>query len=1009
MRLLVLSLIPLVCLVHQGALSPVHSQVSVGFADDPLATREDVISITKDVQKFLATISQLKKAMEMMDTSSNTSESNIRILLEDKCSSAEPEDEEIDGVEEGEEEYEEKLKEDKPGDAEDPEVIEVEEEDQVGEKLRQLIEIVEVCLTSNQGMQSTELTRASLNLLKTYKSCTHNNETVSDCPVCNEAIDILVDTFTRCVSDFLTGETSDPASGFAGGSKIRPQALGLQLGKSLQLSKSHDNLARFSSSVDLTQANEPIVDTIDQALSTIENSVEVASSYLKFRQKYHREVVGYLSKRAQIEQRYYAQLGKVVRQTQAALSELHQQEECLPLYDVFRTSLDQDNRYAMNCNTTFNLQTGHKVLEYLEGKIQECEKMRKDLMHNWVKERKKLLDAKSSMKSAKAKYIFYGQELARAKNQLAADPYGKQADRRKKEVSDLETKFQDSEQNYKLSIAHCNDCQYQVHATAQKSILCAFRRIIVGFDTTLKAGLESYFQLQYNFFKTLPNPLLESIDETRDYEAGSEFLSFIEKRPHVSEELEDYHFEEFDPESEVWDSGEDPADPTLGSSQTSDGFKGPQRSLSPTEYKPLIAAALPMIRMESPTPKQSRPKSVVNIDMASLENSSSKTNLQRRNSEKGKDYHSITGSPYSSGRSVTDDVVLSKVARTHTFKRLRTPSRCRGCDTYVYFHGFECEICGLSCHRKCSSTLAIRCDTKKLPRKMNTFGVDFLEHLKATKRHIPIIVTKCINEIDERGLNTQGLYRISSAKSKMEKLCQLFEAGSERVDLSDLPPHLISSCLKLYFRQLPEPLLTFSLYQEFLSFAKEATRYLPCDLSAATNDKEMKARELLKRLRELIYRLPEQNQLTLARLMYHLHRVSSPEHVKTNCMPPSNIGIVFGPNLLQQREMIPSLELLANMSYQAKVVEIMAAHVHDIFNVSEEELKLLENESIEDEGNERFVGEEDVPHTQSKAPRHSSSFIHIEVVALSQPNPSSKLLYGNLYSTVDLLLVYELI
>ena len=68
----------------------------------------------------------------------------------------------------------------------------------------------------------------------------------------------------------------------------------------------------------------------------------------------------------------------------------------------------------------------------------------------------------------------------------------------------------------------------------------------------------------------------------------------------------------------------------MGSSQTSDGSKGPQRSLSPTEFKPLIAAALPMIRMESPTPKQSRPKSVVNIDMTSLEGSSSKTNLQRR-------------------------------------------------------------------------------------------------------------------------------------------------------------------------------------------------------------------------------------------------------------------------------------------------------------------------------------------------------------------------------------------
>ena len=54
----------------------------------------------------------------------------------------------IDGVVEREKEYEEKFKEDKPVDADDPEVIE--EEKQVGEKLRQLIEIVEVCLTSNQ-------------------------------------------------------------------------------------------------------------------------------------------------------------------------------------------------------------------------------------------------------------------------------------------------------------------------------------------------------------------------------------------------------------------------------------------------------------------------------------------------------------------------------------------------------------------------------------------------------------------------------------------------------------------------------------------------------------------------------------------------------------------------------------------------------------------------------------------------------------------------------------------
>lgn len=91
---------------------------------------------------------------------------------------------------------------------------------------------------------------------------------------------------------------------------------------------------------------------------------------------------------------------------------------------------------------------------------------------------------------------------------------------------------------------------------------------------------------------------------------------------------------------------------------------------------------------------------------------------------------------------------------------------------------------------------------QRLARKMTTFGVDFQKHLKATNRCIPIIVMRCIEEIDERALDTRGLYRISCAKTKLEHLCQLFESGAERVDLSDRPSHLIGSCLKLYFRQV---------------------------------------------------------------------------------------------------------------------------------------------------------------------------------------------------------------
>lgn len=57
-------------------------------------------------------------------------------------------------------------------------------------------------------------------------------------------------------------------------------------------------------------------------------------------------------------------------------------------------------------------------------------------------------------------------------------------------------------------------------------------------------------------------------------------------------------------------------------------------------------------------------------------------------------------------------------------------------------------------------------------------------------------------------------------KSRVEKLCQSFENGAELIDLSDVHPSIIANVLKLYLRQLPEPLLTFKLYNDFIKVAK---------------------------------------------------------------------------------------------------------------------------------------------------------------------------------------------
>ena len=101
------------------------------------------------------------------------------------------------------------------------------------------------------------------------------------------------------------------------------------------------------------------------------------------------------------------------------------------------------------------------------------------------------------------------------------------------------------------------------------------------------------------------------------------------------------------------------------------------------------------------------------------------------------------------------NINFTKAAQTHVIRKLRTPSKCRECDSYVYFNGAECERCGLACHKKCLETLAIQCGGKRLMGKMNVFGVNLKDHLRETGKEVPFLVTKCVSEIDKRALHTK--------------------------------------------------------------------------------------------------------------------------------------------------------------------------------------------------------------------------------------------------------------
>lgn len=91
--------------------------------------------------------------------------------------------------------------------------------------------------------------------------------------------------------------------------------------------------------------------------------------------------------------------------------------------------------------------------------------------------------------------------------------------------------------------------------------------------------------------------------------------------------------------------------------------------------------------------------------------------------------------------------------------------------------------------------------------------------------------------------------------------------------------HVVASVLKAYLRSLPEPLLTFEHYNDFMEIAQIA------------NDQQRKAAIL-----NILNQLPQGNYNNLKYLMKFLTKLS--EKNQQNKMSTQNIAIVMSPNLL---------------------------------------------------------------------------------------------------------------
>uniref|UniRef100_A0AAY3ZZ14 Rho GTPase-activating protein 10 n=1 Tax=Denticeps clupeoides TaxID=299321 RepID=A0AAY3ZZ14_9TELE len=172
-------------------------------------------------------------------------------------------------------------------------------------------------------------------------------------------------------------------------------------------------------------------------------------------------------------------------------------------------------------------------------------------------------------------------------------------------------------------------------------------------------------------------------------------------------------------------------------------------------------------------------------------------------------------------------------------------------------------------------------------------------------------VKNSINAIEKRGINDQGLFRVVGVSSKVQKLLSLMmDEKSSEVDLSvsdEWDVKTITSALKLYLRSLPEPLMTYGLYKEFIIPAKSGSP---------------EAR--LQAIHCLVHKLPEKNRLVLGLLMNHLANVAA--NSKQNLMTMANLGVVFGPTLMRSEE--ETVAAIMDLKFQNIVVEILIEHVN---------------------------------------------------------------------------------
>ncbi|XP_037050251.1 rac GTPase-activating protein 1 [Bradysia coprophila] len=278
-------------------------------------------------------------------------------------------------------------------------------------------------------------------------------------------------------------------------------------------------------------------------------------------------------------------------------------------------------------------------------------------------------------------------------------------------------------------------------------------------------------------------------------------------------------------------------------------------------------------------------------------------------------------------------------ARSHNYtsKTFIRPDTCNHCQKKIKFgtSGLRCRNCRVQLHINCETDFNVACvphsaGTPNAKGIAGTIG----DYAPSDPPMVPAIIVHCINEIEKRGLNEVGIYRVSGSEREIKSLKERFIRGKSLPNLSETDIHVLCGCIKDFLRGLREPLIPTLLWKDFCNATQNTSFH-----------------DAVRDMYAAIDKLPQPNRDTLAFILLHFLRVAECKQVK---MPPSNIAKIFGPTLVGYSSSDPDQHaIFTETIIQAGVMEMLLKVPADFWEQFVN-IKSDENQSEKNENREEF-------------------------------------------------------